>query len=695
MFAKALALAGPFRLPPDGVAWAALVLATLLVLVAWRRPGILREGSPRAFVFVAATAAAFLSLGYAAYYLRGGPRIVDATTYYLQGRALSEGHFAFPVLEPSASFRGRFLLHTEPDGLAGIFPPGYPLLLAVGFFFGVPMLVGPLLAAAIVVATYALTKELAADATPENRELYARAAALLSLFNAALRYHTADTMSHGATALAVALALTWALRGVREHTVRPFALAGLAVGFVAATRLASVLPIGALALGLALRHERRARALGTLALASLPGLALLAVSQNAATGHALVATQRAYYAVSDGPPDCFRWGFGAGVGCLYEHGDFVAARLPQGYGVLEALGTTVRRLHLHLDDVLGGWPLMLFAVPVAVRGLTVRPMRAAALLVVLQMAAYAPFYFDGNYPGGGARFFADVLPVEHALLAVALAGTLRADYTRKALGLVGASIALFAVHGSFAHRALAERDGGAPMFEADRAKDAGADHGLLFVDTDHGFGLAFDPDKAASKKLVVARLRGDDHDRLLFQNLGRPTTFAYRYAGGAVTVQPFVPPDARDVFGKESWRFESEADWPPLAQDHGWAVPEWASGTCASNGQSLTLHPADPGTPAHATIALPVPRAGKWSVLPRAVLRGTGGHGKLRLRDAQGALLAEWGWTDDPANRALRCTELGTQKMSLPPGESQLELEASGAEIALDRTLLEPLDEPR
>ncbi|HEX7601178.1 MAG TPA: hypothetical protein VF316_06210, partial [Polyangiaceae bacterium] len=317
------------------------------------------------------------------------------------------------------------------------------------------------------------------------------------------------------------------------------------------------------------------------------------------------------------------------------------------------------------------------------------------LLVVLQILAYAPFYFDGNYPGGGARFFADVLPVEHALVAVALAGTLRADYTRKAWTLVGASLALFAVHGAFAHRTLAERDGGAPMFEADRAKEAGADHGLLFVDTDHGFGLAFDPDRASSKKLVVARLRGDDHDRLLFQNLGRPSTFAYRYAGGAVTVQPFVPPEARDVFGKESWRFESEADWPPLAQDGGWAVPEWTSGTCASNGQTLTLHPASPTTPAHATLALPIPRAGTWSLLPRAVLRGSGGRGKLRLRNAQGALLGEWGWTDNPTDHALRCTELGSQVLRLAAGEARLELEASGAEIALDRTLLEPADEPR
>ena len=39
------------------------------------------------------SAAAFaLSAGYLAYYLRGGPRIIDATSYWLQARALAEGH---------------------------------------------------------------------------------------------------------------------------------------------------------------------------------------------------------------------------------------------------------------------------------------------------------------------------------------------------------------------------------------------------------------------------------------------------------------------------------------------------------------------------------------------------------------------------------------------------------------------------
>ena len=48
---------------------------------------------------------------------------------------------------------------------------------------------------ALVIATYALARELAEEAVPELAEPIARAAALLSLLCAALRYHTADTMA--------------------------------------------------------------------------------------------------------------------------------------------------------------------------------------------------------------------------------------------------------------------------------------------------------------------------------------------------------------------------------------------------------------------------------------------------------------------------------------------------------------------
>ncbi|MCW5831163.1 MAG: hypothetical protein KIS78_01740 [Labilithrix sp.] len=219
---KALALLGTWSRPPDVPAKAALALAALLATLALFGRGRsllfgLFEGAPlalqraerRRVIAAVGMGAALLSIAYVASYLRGGPRIIDATTYFLQGRALSRGDFAWAPLDPSASFRGRFLLSTEggPDGasLGGASSHRLPPP-AFGFMLGAPMIVGPLLAVGAVAAGYLLARALAERRSPRRSPSRSRAPpALLSLSCAALRYHTADTMSHGA-ALGVTLA---------------------------------------------------------------------------------------------------------------------------------------------------------------------------------------------------------------------------------------------------------------------------------------------------------------------------------------------------------------------------------------------------------------------------------------------------------------------------------------------------------
>src|SRR5690606_13461867 len=151
-----------------------------------------RLGSSRgATLLLLGTVSAVLSAVYVDYYLRGGPRIIDATSYYLQARTFASGQLAFEPPGPLASFVGRFLLPTPDGRLAVIFPPGYPALLSLGFLVGAPLAVGPMLAAGLSVATYLLAEALWGDPR------VARAAGWLSALCGVLRYHTADTMSHG------------------------------------------------------------------------------------------------------------------------------------------------------------------------------------------------------------------------------------------------------------------------------------------------------------------------------------------------------------------------------------------------------------------------------------------------------------------------------------------------------------------
>lgn len=559
----------------------------------------------------AALIAAMLSALYVVVILRGGPRIVDATTYLLEARAMARGLLAWAPSEPTASVAGRFLVHDalgEGTRVAGIFPPGWPAVLAPFVLAGAPMLSGPVLAALVTVATAWLGSEVARvlldhpatgsrdawvdarDLTPAAVDVVAPAAAALSAVCACLRYHTADTMSHGLAALLLAVALAGALRARRSPHLAIRLGVGLAVGWLIATRPFSGLATALLVVAVA---PRRARDLAALGAGLVPGLALLLLHQRAATGAWLASSQSLYYALADGPVGCFRYGFGAGIGCEHEHGAFVAANLPDGYGAYEVAATSLRRLKAHLVDPLNAEPLLALVVAGGLALRRVEAARVVALAPVALLIAYAPFYFDGNYPGGGARFLADALPVEHvlavigALVAAAKVRSLRPHPARAAAGLVIAAVVGFAVRARADHLLLRDREGGRPMFEAVALRDAGVTRGLVFVDTDHGFALGHDPVARADRDVEVLRRRGDAHDRLAWEERGRPPTFLYALttlsddALADVTVAPWEPPP--------SSRIEGESLWPVLVARGASAWPRWTHGPCASGGRRLGI----------------------------------------------------------------------------------------------------------
>ncbi|MDC0739876.1 hypothetical protein [Polyangium mundeleinium] len=631
-----------FGLPRDPAQIAALLAALIALAFA---PRIVRPATKsRLFLALAALTAVALSAAYVALYLRGGPRIIDATSYFLEARALAAGHLAFPLDEPVASTLGRFLVRTDgPDGptAAVLFPPGYPALLALGFLAHAPLAVGPLLAATLTIATYALAARALPEGTPAaDRVAIPRLATLFSVLCAALRYHTADTMSHGLAALCVTSALALALSAVRaleagERALLPALGAGFFAGWLAATR-----PPSALALLLALtflvvttrsataRASRSSRltALALLALGALPGLGLLLAHQHAATGELFTSSQRLYYALSDGPPGCFRYGFGASIGCLGEHGDFVQHNLPHGYGAYAAAATTLRRLKQHLVDAGNAEPFTLLVLFGAILAARLPRARLLPIAVALQIAAYVPFYFDGNYPGGGARFYADVLPLEHILAALAVAHlAARGKDFGRASRRVAALVALvplgFAFRAGFDHALLRDREAGLPMFEPARLASLPA-RALVFVDTDHGFNLAYDP--WTSNERTIARHRGDAFDRFAWEAHGRPPAYRYLFPippdGEAPPSTPHLVPYSFDL--QAPIALEGENLWPALAQQDAWALPAWATDACASERRWLSVTPADPTKSGAVSLALPAPFLAGRRVAPRLAVLG-------------------------------------------------------------------------
>ena len=647
--------------PRDPAQWLALGLALAVVVLA--RPLLVPSARPRLHAALGALAAAALSAGYVVFYLRGGPRIIDASSYFLEARALSEGLFSFPLPSPESSILGRFLVYSEhPEGprAAVLFPPGYPAVLALGFLARAPLAVGPVLAAAIALTTFDLGAQLARSLRLPATPSLAQLALLFSMTCAALRYHTADTMSHGLAALcsSAALALLWRAADASSprRAAGLAAAAGFAAGWLFATRPVSAVALAAVVAFL-LFSDDKARAsaprlVAAMAVGALPGLALFFAHQHAATGAWGASAQRLYYATSDGPPDCFRYGFGAGVGCLGEHGAFVREHFPHGYGFVAAALTTLRRLRAHLVDPLNLEPLVLLVPAGAFLARSSARGRALGLLVVAQILAYVPFYFDGNYPAGGARFFCDALPVEHVLAAafvVAFAARRRAP-ERWAAGAVALTLAGFAVRAGFDHAALRDRDGGGPYFEPEALARAGVTRGLVFLDDDHGFNTAFDPVPAGG--IDVVRYHGDALDRLAWEARGRPPAFHYRLdipPGGrlAVVVEPLVFPARRPG---APFVIEGESLWPAVAQESAWALPEWAAGTCASADRWLAVHRADAGAPASIALVLPSRGLAGRSIAARLALRG-GIHGEVEIAGQRVSFAA-------PEGASLACLDL-------------------------------------
>ena len=105
----------PYGLPRDLAQWLALALALAMIAIG---PRLVRPTARRGvFAALAALASASLSAAYVVAYLRGGPRIIDATSYYLEARALARGFLAWPLSSPETAEMGRFLVRsTGNDG---------------------------------------------------------------------------------------------------------------------------------------------------------------------------------------------------------------------------------------------------------------------------------------------------------------------------------------------------------------------------------------------------------------------------------------------------------------------------------------------------------------------------------------------------------------------------------------------------
>jgi hypothetical protein len=384
----------------------------------------------------------------------------------------------------------------------------------------------------------------------------------------------------------------------------------------------------------------------------------------------------------------------------------LALTAPQGRAVehVSWLVRWLQALRAHLADVASFEPLPIVVIFAIVGKYRAKGACWAAGVVASHAGVCAIAGLTGVSMGAGAAGLAAVLPVDHALVAIALARLFPRSIGRAAIAALGFAAVGFALHGARGHEALAASGAGRPRFEPDILRERGVTAGILLFDDDVGYEIASDPAATPSHALVAARFRGDDYDRVLYDAMGHPALHRYDATPkGGPTLTPWTPPGE----GAEAWRFEAESEWPPASVVGGEADDLATPGSCASGalggtgGKVLQLTPhrsVGGDLEAQATLEIPSPRlAGAierrtWQIAPRLFENGTGGEGTIDVWSSFGATvgapLAHWTWVDHATQPT--CSELPQQPVELGPSQPRvwLVLKARHAPVALDRTVV-------
>jgi hypothetical protein len=413
----ALALAHRSAWPPLGLAalGASVVVGLTIPRVSVVLLRALMALPHRTFVATTAIVAAGISWHVVHELLRDTPLSIDAAVYLMQARAMSHGHFGMRAPVPIQAFGGHFLSE-GPDGLLyGVFPPGWPLAIVPFVWAGVPMLVGPVVAALLVVAQAALGRAVALVCGDEaGGEPATRVSLLLALPSIARALETADLLSHALVGLLAATAMAhvmtmrsrtgWGGEASRAGAV----IVGGCVGWAAACRLLDGLLLAGAVAGLLVWSRASVRRVLWFVAGATPFLAFLAIEQRCATGSWLLPTQATYFARSDWPPGCHHLGLGAGIGCSIEHKGIIASFGSGGYGIRQAVTVTRERASKLGEDLFGFSPLALFAFVPLVVGASGGDAPAVAVVVAFTLA-YGLFYY-GNSEFFGARHLFPMAP---------------------------------------------------------------------------------------------------------------------------------------------------------------------------------------------------------------------------------------------------------------------------------------------
>lgn len=300
------------------------------------------------------------------------PLTDDEWVYLFQARCIASGHMSAAMPEPHEVFTYRFTIYTQDGHLAGVYPPGQPLLLAVGQLVGHPHLSQLACVGGIVYVASRLSDELAGAETAVLTAILASTSPFL-LCAAATYHNSVPTTLFALIAVRASIALATARdTGPRARNAAALGI-GIGGAFLCRPFDGALFGLGCAAVVLsALRlpaERKRVVVAGAISLAcAVPFFAVYLLANRAVTGDPLVPAYVAYSKLYFG--DVKVVGFGRGAFSVVHTPDLAFSKL------VVALARTSYWLF--------GWPLSflplalpLFGVPLGRRVLVVLAMACA------------------------------------------------------------------------------------------------------------------------------------------------------------------------------------------------------------------------------------------------------------------------------------------------------------------------------
>jgi hypothetical protein len=136
------------------------------------------------------------------------------------------------------------------------------------------------------------------------------------------------------------------------------------------------------------------------------------------------------------------------------------------------------------------------------------------------------------------------------------------------------------------------------------------------------------------------------------------------------------------------YRFEAEAEWPPIRQEGGYLEPVFAQGTCAWGARLLAVN-SEPDRPFEGAISFPVPARGTFRLAVHVAAVGDV-TSRFVLRAGPGAPpLATWTFASN--RKDFNCATLTEEFVNLAD-RGWLEVTTrGGSKLFVDAVALEPI----